>query len=108
MVKSILKFCIESGIIFDRDIWEIGAAGAQLPYKQTVHRFQILSPTIITCHAFAWHFYFGRLAQRRALPSHGRGHRFNPVTPHHRFLAEVICLGFFIVRQSMTKTRMVW
>lgn len=41
-----MKFCIESGIIFDRDIWEIGAAGAQLPYKQTVTGSNPVSPTI--------------------------------------------------------------
>ena len=33
-------------IIFDRDIWEIGAAGAQLPYKQTVTGSNPVSPTI--------------------------------------------------------------
>lgn len=41
-----MKFCIESEIIFDRDIWEIGAAGAQLPYKQTVTGSNPVSPTI--------------------------------------------------------------
>lgn len=41
-----MKFCIESGIIFDCDIWEIGAAGAQLPYKQTVTGSNPVSPTI--------------------------------------------------------------
>lgn len=39
-------FCLESGIIFSRDIWEIGAAGAQLPYKQTVTGSNPVSPTI--------------------------------------------------------------
>ena len=39
-------FYLESGIIFSRDIWEIGAAGAQLPYKQTVTGSNPVSPTI--------------------------------------------------------------
>ena len=39
-------FLIESGIILNRDIWEIGAAGAQLPYKQTVTGSNPVSPTI--------------------------------------------------------------
>lgn len=41
-----LIFYLESGIIFSRDIWEIGAAGAQLPYKQTVTGSNPVSPTI--------------------------------------------------------------
>lgn len=51
-------FLIESGIILNRDIWEIGAAGAQLPYKQTVTGSNPVSPTINYMPRFCVAFLF--------------------------------------------------
>lgn len=41
-----MKFCIESGIIFDRDIWEIGAAGEHFLHTEGVIGSIPVTPTI--------------------------------------------------------------
>lgn len=96
-----MKFCIESGIIFDRDIWEIGAAGAQLPYKQTVTGSNPVSPTINYMPRFCVAFLYRAFSSAGEHFLHTEGVIGSiPVTPTIKFIAGVIYLGFFIARQS--------
>lgn len=91
-----MKFYIESGIIFDRDIWEIGAAGAQLPYKQTVTGSNPVSPTINYMPRFRVAFLFRAFSSAGEHFLHTEGVIGSiPVTPTIEIVAEVICLGFF-------------
>lgn len=95
--------------MFYRDIWEIGAAGAQLPYKQTVTGSNPVSPTINYMPRVCVAFLFRAFSSAGEHFLHTEGVIGSiPVTPTIEIVAEVICLGFFIARQSWTKTRTLW
>ena len=91
-----MKFCIESGIIFDRDIWEIGAAGAQLPYKQTVTGSNPVSPTINYMPRFCAAFLYRAFSSAGEHFLHTEGVIGSiPVTPTIEFIAEVMPRLFY-------------
>ena len=80
-----------------------------MPYKQTVTGSNPVSPTINYMPRFRVAFLFRAFSSAGEHFLHTEGVIGSiPVTPTIEIVAEVICLGFFIARQSMTKTRMVW
>lgn len=82
--------------MFYRDIWEIGAAGAQLPYKQTVTGSNPVSPTINYMPRVCVAFLFRAFSSAGEHFLHTEGVIGSiPVTPTIEIVAEVICLGFF-------------